>query len=86
MPTPIASVRLSIGVREVFLNLHDGATADRAIDVDDDDIVHHQVINDAMISTRSFSSIMPENLAKVHFVARSLDGIDVYDNDIVHHQ
>eukprot|EP00957_Ditylum_brightwellii_P043122 3267356-Ditylum_brightwellii.AAC.1 len=41
-PTPVASVVLGIGVREAFLNLHDRATADRAIDVDDNDIVHHQ--------------------------------------------
>jgi len=31
--------------------------------------------NDAMISTRSLSSVTPENLAEVHFVARSLDGL-----------
>eukprot|EP00957_Ditylum_brightwellii_P053758 4072643-Ditylum_brightwellii.AAC.1 len=64
MPTPVASIRLSIGVREAFLNLHDRATADRVIDVNDDDIVHHQVINETMISTRLLSSITPENLAK----------------------
>eukprot|EP00957_Ditylum_brightwellii_P070174 5331016-Ditylum_brightwellii.AAC.1 len=75
MPTPVASVGLGIGVREAFLNLHNRATADRAIDVDDDDIVHHQVINDAMISTRLLFSVTPENLAEVHFVARLLDGL-----------
>eukprot|EP00957_Ditylum_brightwellii_P096618 7358818-Ditylum_brightwellii.AAC.1 len=45
------------------------------IDVYDDDIVHRQVINDAMISTSLLSSVTPENLAEVHFVARLLDGL-----------
>ena len=50
-------------------------SCNHSIDVDDDDIVHHQVINDAMISTRLLFSVTPENLAEVHFVARSLDGL-----------